>query len=65
MNDEHLQEYVFEAYVEQLIRNHEDDLLRYMKYRYEKYPSKKNDEEWLNYSNFVCRRRCQHWNMQK
>ena len=59
MNDEEIKTYINEAFSEEVIRRSEDHLLQIMKFRYENYPTKKNDREWLDYSSFVCRRRCQ------
>lgn len=44
---------------EEIIRRYENQLLKVMKTRYEKYPTKRNDIEWLDFTNHVCRRRCQ------
>lgn len=59
INDDDLERYVNEAFTEQLIRNTEDHLLKIMKHRYQKYPTQKNDDEWLIFTNYVCRRRAQ------
>lgn len=59
LSDDAIAQYVNKAFSEQVIQNYEDQLLAVMKHRQEKYPSEKNDREWLDYTNFVCRRRCQ------
>jgi len=58
MEDEEIQKYVNQAFAEQIIRGYEDQLLGVMKVRQEKYPSEINDKEWLDFTNFVCSRRC-------
>jgi hypothetical protein len=59
ISDEDLNKFVNVALSEQLIRNGEDHLLQIYKYRQEKYPSGKNEREWLYFTNYVCRRRKQ------
>ena len=59
ISDEQIQTYVNKSLTEQMIRNLEEQLLNVMKIRQEQYPSDVNDAEWLAYTNFVCRRRCQ------
>lgn len=59
LTHEQITDYINQSFTEDVIRKYEDQLLRVMKTRYEKYPTKKNDQEWLEYTNFVCRRRCQ------
>ncbi len=59
ISDYDLEKYVNEAFTEQVIQGYENQLLSVMKHRQEKYPSEKNDREWLAFTNFVCRRRCQ------
>lgn len=59
LSDIELEKYVNEAFTEQLIQSYENQILAVMKHRQEKYPTEKNDAEWLSYTNFVCRRRCQ------
>lgn len=58
MKDEDIERYINQAFTEQVIRRYEEQLLGVMKTRCEKYPTEKNDKEWLDYTNFVCRRRC-------
>jgi hypothetical protein len=60
LNDEEINKYVNEAICEHIIQNYENEILLTLKTRFEKYPTEKNNEEWLNYTNFVCKRRCQH-----
>lgn len=57
MNDEKIQEYINLALSESMIRDLEEELLIVMKFRQEKYPSERNDKEWLDFSNFVSNRR--------
>lgn len=59
MEDEELNKYINNALTAQLIRNEEDHLLSIYKFRQGKYPSEKNDREWLDFTNYVCRRRSQ------
>lgn len=59
LTDEQINKYVNEEFTETFIEEYENQLLRVMKIRQENYPSKRNDNEWLNFTNFVCRRRCQ------
>lgn len=54
-----LDKYVNESFTEKVIRRYEEQILSIMKKRYDKYPTEINDNEWLRYTNFVCRRRCQ------
>lgn len=54
-----VKKYINDWYSENMIQEFENKILSIMKLRQEVYPSEKNDEEWLNYTNFVCRRRCQ------
>ena len=58
MKDEEIIGYVNAAFSEEVIRRYEEQLLLVLKFRYEKYPTEQNDAEWLDYTNFVCRRRC-------
>lgn len=59
ISDEEVNKYVNQALTEQVLMNHENEILSLMKFRNENFPSEKNDSEWLDYTNFVCRRRCQ------
>ncbi len=59
MNDKEITTYINEAFSEEIIRRYENQLLSVMKTRYEKYPTDKNDKEWLNFTNHVCKRRYQ------
>ena len=58
MDQYELDKYVNEAFTEEVIRSYEEQILGIMKLRQEKYPNEKNDREWLDYTNFVCSRRC-------
>lgn len=57
ISDKELNEYVNQAFTEEVIRRYEDQLLGFYKARQEKYPSDKNDKEWLDFTNYVCKRR--------
>lgn len=57
MNQEEIDKYVAHAFFEELIRGHENQLLELLKQRTEKFPSKEHDNEWLTFSNWVCKRR--------
>ena len=59
ISDEQINRYVNETFTEQIIQGYENQMLAVMKHRQEIYPTEKNDREWLDYTNFVCRRRCQ------
>jgi hypothetical protein len=59
LTDQQINEYINQAFSEELIRRTEDHLLSILKFRQEKYPTEKNDKEWLDYTNFISRRRCQ------
>jgi hypothetical protein len=52
-------DYMNESIYEQIIQGYENQLLIIMKTRYEEYPTERNDYEWEELTNFVCRRRCQ------
>lgn len=57
ISDEAIQEYVNNAFIEQCIINAECALLSFLKLRQEKFPSDKNNEEWLNFSDWVVKRK--------
>jgi hypothetical protein len=59
LTQEEIDLYCNEAFTEMLIQKYENQILAVMKTRQEKYPCDRNDQEWLDYTNFVCRRRCQ------
>jgi hypothetical protein len=59
ISDEELQEYVNKFFSEEVIQQYENQLLSVMKFRYKKYPTEINDKEWLDFTNYVCCRRCQ------
>jgi hypothetical protein len=59
LTDEQIQHYINSTLCENAIQFHENEILNVMKVHYENYPTEKNDLEWLNYTNFVCKRRCQ------
>lgn len=59
ISDSDLEKYFNQVFTEEIIRRNEDEIAAVMKRRQEKYPSEKNDREWLEFSNFVCRRRYQ------
>ena len=59
ISDSDLKKYVNQAFTEEVIRGYEDQILSVMKHRQEKYPNEKNNREWLEFTNFVCRRRSQ------
>jgi hypothetical protein len=62
ITDEQIQEYINQVFTEEVLRRYEEKILGVMKTRYEKYPTERNNTEWLDYTNFVCRRRCQRQN---
>ena len=57
MDLQELNEYINQALIEQLLQNAEDNLLHVYKTIYEKFPSEIADKNWLEFSNFVVRRR--------
>ena len=59
LDDDEIEEYVNAAYSEQLIQACENQILAILKSRYEKYPTEINNATWLDYTNFICRRRHQ------
>ena len=58
MKDDEIAEYINSALFEQMLQILENDILRILKLRYEKYPTNENDKEWLDYTNFICGKRC-------
>ena len=60
VSDEDLMKYVNASFTEQVIQKYENQILAVMKHRQDIYPSELNDNEWLAYTNMICRRRCQH-----
>lgn len=58
LTDEEINQYVNQAFTEEVVQQYENQLLLVMKTRFEKYPTPINDKEWLDYTDFVCRRRC-------
>ena len=44
-------------YFESMISEYENKILEMYKLRYEKYPTEENNQEWLDFSNYVCKRR--------
>ena len=59
LTDKEINEYVDQAFTEEVIQQYENQILLVMKTRFEKYPTSINDQEWLDYTNFVCTRRNQ------
>ncbi len=59
LTDEEINKYVNEAFTTQVIEMYENQILAVMKHRFDKYPTPFNDKEWLDYTNYVCRRRYQ------
>jgi hypothetical protein len=57
--EEEINKFINLNLTEEVIMGYENQILSIMKLRYEKYPTKKNDNEWLDYTNYVCSRRCQ------
>lgn len=57
IDDESLNKYINEALSEVLIRSREEEILYIMKTRQEKYPSERNNIEWLEFSDYICKRR--------
>lgn len=59
LSDYEINKYINEALTELMIKEYENKILAVMKHRQEKYPSEKNDKEWLDFTNFICGRRFQ------
>lgn len=57
IGNEDIQNYMNNYYIEQCITNAENQLLSTLKQIYEKYPTEKNNENWLKFSDFVATRR--------
>ena len=57
LNDQVIKDYINTYYEEQESRRIEDIHLSALKHIYESNPTKENDENWLKYSNQVCKRR--------
>jgi len=57
ISDSDLEKYVNKVLTEEIIQGCENQILAVMKHRQERYSSEKNDKEWLEFTNFVCRRR--------
>lgn len=58
MDDKEIEQYIDEYYFESILDEFENKILEIYKLRFEKYPTEKNSQDWLDYSNFVCRKRC-------
>lgn len=52
-----LDKFVTETVLEDAITLTEDHLLYVLKSRQEQLPSEKHDKDWLDFSNYVCKRR--------
>lgn len=57
INQQEIDDYVNKSFTEQLIRGYENQLLAVLKSRQEKFPSEKNNDEWLSFTDWVCKRR--------
>lgn len=57
MEDKDIINYINLTYTECFIQQAEDDLLSILKWRSEQFPTEKNDKEWLDFTDFVCKRR--------
>ena len=57
ISDKEIDDYVKESFNEEIIRRYEDQFLLFLKTRMENYPSDKNNEDWLSFTNWVCKRR--------
>lgn len=49
--------FINECSTEDIIKQYENQLLGVLKARQKEYPSKKNDKEWLDFSDYVIKRR--------
>lgn len=57
ISDEEIKSYINVYYMEMAISHEENTLLMLLKLRQEKFPSEKNDNEWLSFSDWVLKRR--------
>lgn len=57
VTDEQITEHINSFYMESMVKQAEDQLLHFLKMRQEKFPSEKHDREWLEFSDYVCKRR--------
>ena len=57
ITDEEITSYINYYYTEAAIQELEGHLLSILKKRQEIYPSEKNDREWLEFSDWVCKRK--------
>ncbi len=52
-----IKDYIDTFYIEGMIENLEIQILALLKAKQENIPSEKNDREWKEFSNYVCKRR--------
>lgn len=52
-----IKDYIDEYYVESMITTLESQILGLLKARQENIPSAKNDREWLEFSDYVCKKK--------
>lgn len=58
--DEEIEKYVNMAFSEEILRRYEEQMLTVLKFRQENYPSKQNDREWLEATDYILKRRGNH-----
>lgn len=56
-DDEQIKNYINEYFSETAIRNSEDELLRILKLRSEIFKKESYDDDWLDFTDFVIKRR--------
>jgi hypothetical protein len=56
ITDLEIEKYIDDFHFESFLREYEEKMLKALKLRYEKYPTEKNNQEWLELSNYVCKR---------
>lgn len=59
LSDDEIVKYINETFTEEIIQGYENQILRIMKKRHEKYSREIDNNEWLDFTNYVCARRCQ------
>lgn len=57
LSDQEIKDYYDWSLSEQSIQNTENELLHFFKSRYIRFPTEENNQDWLNFSEFVFQRR--------
>jgi len=56
ITDLEIEKFIDDFHFASFLNEYEDKMLEAFKLRYEKYPTEKNNQEWLEFSNYVCKR---------